>query len=374
MLEEFREVKRPCYLLKEEVLIKNLEVLKNFRLSAGVEILLALKAFAQFGAFATIRRYLSSATASSLYEAKLCFEEFKSKAHLCCPVYLEEDFEEMQAVSSHITFNSLTQFEQYKDRIQNDIKVALRINPELVLSKYDLYNAGSADSRFGIRADDLPAKLDPAVSGLHVHCLFETRADGLLKLLSTIERKFKTHLQQIEWLNLGGGHLITADNYNQEIASRELRKFSERYNVKIILEPGTAAVWQAGYLISFVRDIIHNGSVPTCMLDVSFTAHMPDCLEMPYKPNILGAKENAKHTYRMGGCTCLAGDVVGNYSFDKPLSIGDMIVFADMQHYTFVKSNMFNGVKHPDLGIMRTDGRIESIKSFSYSDYKNRLG
>jgi len=331
-----------------------------------------------WGVFDIFREYFSGAAASSLHEARLCFEEIGSKAHTYSPVYKHTEFEEILKYSSHVTFNSLDQYYKYSDILQKysgNISPGLRINPEYSDVTHGIYDPCSPGSRLGIAVDDLGNRLPDGIEGLHFHVLFESDSYALEKVLRIIESKFGQFFKELKWINMGGGHLITRDGYNIDHLIKILRKFKEKYGLHIILEPGSAFAWETGELVASVEDIVDNHGIKTAILDVSFTAHMPDCLEMPYKPKIIGATdpESGKPTYRMGGNSCLSGDFMGDWSFDKELKPGDRIIFWDMIHYTMVKTTTFNGVHHPSIGIWTMDGNFRLIREFGYKDYKNRL-
>lgn len=373
---DLQPIPSPCFVLDEKLLIKNLKLLQNIRKKAGIKILCAFKGYAMWSTFPLLRIFLDGATASSLHEAKLCHEEFGKKAHLCAPVYVEDEIEEITSISSHITFNSLNQFERFGPlALKKELKIALRINPEYSEVETTLYNPCIPGSRLGIIAENLPEILPKEVTGLHFHSLCEQNADTLARTLKVIEEKFGRHLQQISWLNIGGGHHFTRKDYDTNQFIQITKQFKNKHHLEIIAEPGEAIGWQTGYLISTVEDIIKSNGYSTAMLDVSFAAHMPDCLEMPYKPMVYGCSENdhSSCSYRLGGHTCLAGDFIGNYYFAHPLEIGDKIIFNDMIHYTMVKTNTFNGVKLPSIGIIKSNGQFELVKMFGYHDFKGRL-
>lgn len=371
---DLAEIPSPCFVLDEKLLIKNLELLDRIQKEAKIKILCAFKGYAMWSTFPLLRKYLSGATASSLHEAKLCFEEFKQKAHLCAPVYLDNEVEEITNISSHITFNSLSQFERFGQMALNKgLETALRINPEYAEIETPLYNPCVPGSRLGITSDNLPTELPSGITGLHFHSLCEQNADTLARTLKVVEEKFAKYLHQVSWINIGGGHHFTRKDYDVGLFIKTILAFREKYNLEIIAEPGEAIGWQTGYLVATVQDIICSNRINTAMLDVSFSAHMPDCIEMPYKPMVYGSSDNYTLKYRMGGLTCLAGDFMGDYHFEKPLEIGDKIVFDDMIHYTMVKTNTFNGVKLPSIGIIKNDGSFELLKHFAYEDYKSRL-
>ena len=359
---------------------KNLQLIKSVKERAGVEIILAFKAFAAWKSFPIIREYIQHSTASSVSEAQLAFEEMGNPAHTYAPAYTDEEFPLFLKYSSHITFNSLSQFYRFYPQVaasENSIKCGLRVNPEFSVVDTDLYNPSNPGSRLGVTVAGLGDTLPEGITGLHMHNLCENNSYDLEKTLEVLEKKFGKFFNQIEWLNLGGGHLMTHKDYDVEHLIKVLKGLKERYpNLQIILEPGSAFVWQTGVLVATVADIVVNNGISTAMLNVSFACHMPDCLEMPYKPRIKGAYHDpveGKPTYRMGGNSCLSGDFMGEWSFDKPLEIGDRIVFEDMNHYTTVKTTMFNGVSHPSIGIWRLNGEFELYRKFDYQDYKNRM-
>lgn len=371
------EIPSPCYVVEEELMRKNLELIKSVRDRAGVEIILAFKAFALWKTFPIIREYIPYSTASSLAEARLAYEKMGSKAHTYATVYLENEFDTITDCSSHITFNSVYQFQKYKNKaLAKGISCGLRINPEFSEVETDLYNPCAAGSRLGITADQLGSTLPEGIEGLHFHTLCESNSYDLEKTLEAVKKKFGHFLPQIKWLNMGGGHLMTKKGYDTEHLIKLLKKFKTEYpNLQIILEPGSAFTWRTGVLVSTIQDIVENHGIKTAMLDVSFACHMPDCLEMPYKPAIIGASDviSGKPTYRMGGNSCLSGDFYGSWSFDQEVRPGDRIVFEDMNHYTNVKTTMFNGVSHPSVALRHLDGTIEMLRTYGYEDYKSRM-
>jgi carboxynorspermidine decarboxylase len=363
---------------------------------AQVEIIMAFKAFAVWGAFPIIKQYFNLTTASSLAEARLAREEMGTFAHTYAPIFTEREFAKIAEYSSHITFNSLAQFEKFYPRMtdsQRKISCGLRINPEVSVVETDLYNPAVPGSRLGVIADLLPETLPEGIEGLHFHVLCENSSYDLEKVLKVVDEKFSKYFPQIKWLNMGGGHLITQKDYDTEHLIALLRQFKTKYpHLQIILEPGAAFVWQTGVLVSTVQDIVENRGIKTAMLDISFACHLPDCLEMPYQPEIEGAERcqmssskyqeaNASRLlplasetiYRLGGNSCLSGDYLGDWIFEKPLQVGDKIVFKDMIHYTMVKTTMFNGVSHPNIGIWTQNNDFKLIRSFDYEDYKNRM-
>lgn len=367
----------PCYVLDEKAFRANLALIKSVKERAGVEIILAFKAFAMWSVFPIVREYIPSSTASSLAEARLAYEEMKNKAHTYAPAYSDQEFSEIMSYSSHITFNSLSQFRKfYSQTTGKNISCGLRVNPEYSDVETDLYNPCAPGSRLGIVADLLDEDLPDGVEGLHFHTLCESSSYDLEKTLNVVEEKFGKYFSRLKWLNMGGGHLMTRDDYNVEHLILILKNFQAKYpHLQLILEPGSAFAWRTGVLVSTVLDIVENKGIKTAMLDVSFACHMPDCLEMPYKPAIVGATEvtAGKPTYRMGGNSCLSGDFFGSWSFDKELKPGDRIVFEDMIHYTMVKTTMFNGVSHPSIGIRTKNEQFILVKKFGYEDYKNRM-
>lgn len=375
----FSEIPSPAYVLDESLLRKNLELIHSVQQESGCSIILALKGFAMFPVFGMVKQYLSGATASSLNEARLIVEEMGCKAHTYAPAYLDREFEQMLQYSSHLTFNSLAQWERFKDRVKqhtHPVSCGLRINPQYSEVTTEMYNPCIAGSRLGITRDQIPDGLPEEIEGLHFHTLCENDSFTLERTLEAVELRFGDLLHQIKWLNMGGGHLMTRKGYDTQHLIGLIKKIRGKYNIDVILEPGSAIAWQTGYLRSTVLDIIDSQGIEVALLDVSFAAHMPDTLEMPYKPRILGATDptKGKPTYRMGGMTCLAGDFMGDYSFEQPLSVGDTIVFDDMIHYTMVKTTTFNGVNLPDIGIWQKNNRYRLIRNFGYESYKDRLG
>jgi carboxynorspermidine decarboxylase len=369
----------PCYVIDEERFRKNLFLIKRVSEQSGAEIILAFKGFAMWGVFNILKEYIKGASASSLHEARLCFEEIGMPAHTYSPVYKETDFESVLKYSSYVTFNSLGQYYKYSKFLsgyKGKISAGLRINPEYSEISHDIYNPCAPGSRLGITADDLIRKgLPDGIEGLHFHVLFEADSHALEKILQVVEMKFGNFFPMIKWINMGGGHLMTGKEYDTDHLVKILRRFRENTGLHVILEPGSAFAWETGELVSTVEDIVDNQGIKTAILNVSFTAHMPDCLEMPYKPNILGAADpvKGKPVYRLGGNSCLSGDFMGEWSFDKELKPGDRIIFLDMIHYTMVKTTTFNGVQHPSIGMWTMDNKFKLIKEFGYEDYKNRL-
>ena len=376
---DFSKIPSPCYLLDERLLDRNLAVIDRVRRETGVEIIVALKACAMWRIFPELAQHSDGATASSVAEARLVLEEYGQPAHTYAPVYTDAGFDEIVRCSSHVTFNSLTQFERFGQRaLINGISCGLRINPEYSPVETDLYNPCVAGSRLGVTAEALEAAggLPVGVEGLHFHVLCESRPEHLRRALEAVESRFGRYLDAVKWLNMGGGHLMTHAEYDCDALIALLNEFRARHpHLRLILEPGSAFTWRTGYLISTVEDIVENGGVSTAMLDVSFACHMPDCLEMPYKPAIVGAHDpqEGEKRWRMGGTSCLAGDYCGDWAFDHELRVGERIVFEDMIHYTMVKTTMFNGVAHPSIAIADPNGDIKIVKRFDADDFKSRM-
>lgn len=376
---DYSQIPSPCYVIDEERFRNNLELIRKVSDESGAEIILAFKGFAMWGVFPVFREYFNGASASSPHEARLSFEEVGSRAHTYSPVYKPESFSEIIRYSSHITFNSLAQYWKFYNRVEfekSGISAGLRINPEFSEIGHDIYNPCSPGSRLGITAGDLKQSgLPEGVEGLHFHVLFESDSFALEKVLKVVDDKFAVFYPHLKWINMGGGHLMTRKGYDTRHLITILKEFRERSGLHLILEPGSAFAWQTGELVSTVEDIVENVGIRTAILDTSFTAHMPDCLEMPYKPQIIGAYDPVpgKPSYRLGGNSCLSGDFMGDWSFDQELKPGDRVVFLDMIHYTMVKTTTFNGVQHPSIGIWTRDNKFRLIREFGYEDYRNRL-
>lgn len=385
-------VPTPCYIVEEDLLRRNLSLIRGVSERAGVEVILAFKAFALWKSFPIFREYIRSTTASSSNEALLAYEEFGSRAHTYSPAYTERDFGTILKCSSHITFNSLGQYERFRDAVARHnasgpsgrVSCGLRVNPEYSEIEVELYNPCAPGSRFGVTASCLPAELPEDIEGFHCHCHCESSSYALEHTLQHLEKKFGHWLPRLRWLNLGGGHLMTRKGYDTEHLIGLLKGLRSRYpDLCVILEPGSAFAWQTGPLVASVVDIVESAGIRTAILDVSFTCHMPDCLEMPYQPAVRGAETLApdavKHAapqdnvYRLGGNSCLSGDFMGSWRFGHPLEIGERIIFEDMIHYTTVKTNMFNGVNHPSIAMLHTDGELEYYREYGYSDYRDRM-
>lgn len=375
------EIPTPAYVLDEEKLTRNLEILKSVQERTGCKILLAQKAFSMFCEYPLIGRYLKGTTASGLYEAKLGREEMGKENHIFAPAYKETEIDEIAGICDHVIFNSFSQLRKYKDRCLGKAGIGLRINPECsTQGDHAIYDPCAPGSRLGIIARNFTREVeaDPqildGVEGLHFHTLCEQNADDLEKTLSAVEEKFGVYLKQMKWLNMGGGHHITREDYDIERLITCICHMKETYGLEIYLEPGEAVALNAGYLVTEVMDLVENG-IQTLILDTSAACHMPDVLEMPYRPPLKDSGEAGEkaYTYRLSSCTCLAGDVIGDYSFDREIRIGDKLYFMDMAIYSMVKNNTFNGMPLPDIAVMHEDGECEVIRHFGYEDFKSRL-
>jgi len=379
----------PCFVCEEALLEKNLKILDRVQKEAKVKILLALKGFALWSTFDLCKEYLHGCCASGLHEAKLAYTQFKKEVHTYSPAYKDEEFEEIVSISDHVVFNSVNQWQKFKDKAIGKTSCGLRVNPEFSSVEVDLYNPCGTYSRLGITKKQLQkaiisysSSIISQIEGLHFHALCEQNVDALQRVLEAFEEKFGEFLPQMKWVNFGGGHHITRKDYNVKGLIELLKEFKHKYpHLEIYLEPGEAVGWQTGSLVATVLDIVHNG-IDIAILDTSAEAHMPDTLAMPYTPEIKGAKiinstsdelSLITNLYRLGGNTCLAGDIIGDYSFDKPLQIGDKIILEDMIHYTMVKTTTFNGINLPAIAIKKKDGSFKVIKEFGYEDYKSRL-
>ena len=371
----------PAYVLDESRLRRNLSLISQVQQHSGAQIIVAFKGFSMWSAFPLLREYgIGGATASSLNEARLAKEELRGKVHVYAPAYADAEFPELLALADHLTFNSFSQWERFRPQVQaaraagRHIGVGIRVNHEYGEVETDLYNPAGPFSRLGVtRAEFRPDLLD-GIDGLHFHSLCENDSGTLERTLSVFEEKFGEFLPRMRWVNFGGGHLMTRAGYDLERLVRVVRAFREKWGVQVILEPGSAFGWQTGWLVSSVLDVVHNVKT-SALLDVSASAHMPDVLEMPYRPRVLGAQAAGElaHSYLLGGTTCLAGDVIGEYSFAQPLAVGDRVIFDDMIHYTMVKTSFFNGVRHPDIGILGQGGQYRTVKTFGYQEFKAKL-
>ena len=377
----------PYYMIEEPLLRRNLQLISDIARRTDSEWILAFKAFALWKTFPVFREYISATTASSLSEARLAMEEFGAKAHTFSPAYKDDEIDQIVACSSHLTFNSLSQYERFHERA-SQCSVGLRVNPEYSEVGTLLYNPCAPGTRFGVTADKLPDQLPADIQGFHCHCHCESGADVFERTLVHIEEKFAHWLPQLKWINFGGGHLVTRSDYDVQLLVSIVNGFHQRWpHLKVIFEPGSAFAWQTGPLVSQVVDVVEDRGIRTAILDVSFTCHMPDCLEMPYYPDVRGAQhveEHAEptgpsrqavspHTYRLGGNSCLSGDFMGLWRFDHELQVGEEIVFEDMIHYTTVKTNMFNGITHPAIVFKHADGQMELLRRYGYEDYRERM-
>ncbi len=371
----------PCYLLDERVLIKNLQTLESVQKKTGCKILLAQKAFSMFSVYPTIAKYLSGTTASGLYEAKLGYEEmgepFNKETHIFAPAYLENEIDEILEICDHVVFNSFSQLNKYREKISSldkKIEIGMRINPEYSEIDTDIYNPCAPCSRLGATLSQFEKYADSieGLDGIHFHTMCEQNSDTLERTIQIIDDEFGKYISKMKWINFGGGHHITKPGYDIEKLIKCIMFFKNKYGVEVYIEPGEAIALNAGYLVSSVLDTMENG-MRIAILDASASCHMPDVLEMPYRPNVINSTPNGKARYRLTGNTCLAGDVIGDYSFDSRLKVGDKVVFCDMAIYTMVKNNTFNGMRLPSIAIYRENSEIEIIKSFDYKDFKNRL-
>ncbi len=374
----YAQAPSPSFLLDESRLRRNLELISSVQERAGVSVILALKGFSMWRVFPLVKQYLKGATASSLHEARLIYEEMGVRAHTYSPAYIPGELEEILKYSSHLTFNSVAEYERHAGHLAkagHKVSAGLRVNPEYSEVETDLYNPAAPGSRLGIAPDGLGERLPEGVEGLHFHTLCESSSFDLEKVLAAFEHHFGRFFPQLKWVNFGGGHLMTRQGYDIPHLIQLLQKFRERTGLEVIMEPGSAIAWETGELVTTVLDVVENRGVRTAIIDASFTAHMPDTLEMPYLPKIIGSKPEGEglYTYRIGGVSCLAGDYKQAYHFDRPLEPGDRLVFWDMIHYTMVKTTTFNGVKHPDICMWREDGELEVVKRFGYEDFKGRL-
>lgn len=372
------------YVLEEERLRNNLQLIKTVAQKADVEIILAFKAYALWKTFPIFREYVNSTTASSLAEARLAVDKFGSKAHTFSPAYTDYEIDEIAACSSHISFNSLTQYDRFHERVKNAngvISIGVRVNPEYSEVETDLYNPCAKGTRFGVSSDSLPQQLPADIEGFHCHCHCESGADVFARTLVHIEEKFSKWFSQIKWINFGGGHLMTRKGYDTQLLISTLNGFHSRYPwLKVIMEPGSAFAWQTGPLVSQVVDVVEDHGIRTAILNVSFTCHMPDCLEMPYKPAVRGAETleadipGNRLVYRLGGNSCLSGDFMSAWKFDHELEIGENVIFEDMIHYTTVKTCTFNGITHPAIAMVhKGSNELEILREYTPYDYISRM-
>ncbi|MCM1377334.1 MAG: carboxynorspermidine decarboxylase [Clostridium sp.] len=378
----------PYYIVYEEKLRRNLELIKRVEFLAGVKIIMAFKANALWKTFPIISEYISASTASSLNEMKLSLEYLGNDVHAYCPVYTDTTFPDFLAGCSHITFNSLSQFNKFYPQIEEHnkfvasnggmrVSAGLRVNPHCSIVETDIYNPCLPGSRFGVEADTLGDKLPEGIEGLHFHALCESDSHDLEKLLNAFEEQFGRYIPDLKWINMGGGHLMTRKGYDIDHLVKLLKDFSSRYpGVQLIMEPGSAFTWQTGDLVTCVLDVVENAGIRTAIIDASFACHMPDCLEMPYRPAItesLPDDDTSGYAYRLGGNSCLSGDYVGDWRFAKPLKAGDKLTLLDMNHYTTVKTNMFNGIQHPSIWLQPLSGTPRLLREYTYEDYRERM-
>ena len=384
---DLNKIPTPYYLVDETLLTRNLEMLAGVADRTGCRILLAQKAFSMFYFYPLIGKYLHGTTSSGLFEARLGYEEMsgaekrylhesdKCEIHIFSPAYKDSEFDEILTLCDHISFNSFTQWEKFKTRaVASGRQCGIRINPECSTQEHGIYDPCSPGSRLGVPSGQFRGDLLEGISGLHFHTLCEQNADALVETLKAVEEKFGSYLYQMKWLNIGGGHHITRPDYNVELLVQTINRLKEKYNLQIYIEPGEAVALNAGYLVSEVIDLLHN-DVDIAIVDTSAACHMPDVLEMPYRPGVVGSgmPTEKSYTYRLGGPTCLAGDIIGDYSFDEPLKPGDKLVFCDMAIYSMVKNNTFNGIGLPSIAVVTNDRKIRLVKKFGYEDFKERL-
>ncbi|KGK88273.1 carboxynorspermidine decarboxylase [Desulfosporosinus sp. HMP52] len=375
---DIKALPTPCYIVDERLFLRNLEILKSVQERTGCKILLAQKGFSMYSLFPLASKYLTGVTSSSLFEARLGYEEMGKEVHIYAPAYIEEEFEEIMSYCDHISFNSFDQWNRFKDKVKNQstksISCGIRINPEYSEIETPIYDPCYQNSRLGVTlANFRPEELE-GLEGLHFHTMCEQNSDTLERTIRVVDQKFGQYIKKMKWLNFGGGHHITRPDYDIETLVRSIKYFQDKYGVEVYLEPGEAVALDTGFLVAKVLDIVDNG-MKIAILDTSAACHMPDVLEMPYRPKIIdaGKPEEYSYTYRLGGHTCLAGDIIGDYSFKQPLKSGDRLVFCDMAHYTMVKNNMFNGVNLPSIVLYNEEEGIKVVKQFGYEDFKNRL-
>lgn len=375
MEQSLYSVETPCYVVDEASLIRNLTILKEVAEQAGCKILLAQKAFSMYAVYPLVRRYLTGTTASGLFEARLGFEEMGAETHVFSTAYDEQEFDEILVLCDHITFNSFAQWQKYRSRaLAAGRSCGIRINPECSTQERGIYDPCAPGSRLGVTRENFHPELLEGLEGLHFHTLCEQNSDALIETLAVVEKKFGAFLPRMKWVNFGGGHHITREDYDRPALIDCVRRFRETYGVEVYLEPGEAIALNAGFLVASVLDIVRNG-IDIALLDTSAACHMPDVIEAPYRPRLLhgGQPGEKQHTYRLAGSTCLAGDIIGDYSFDRPLYEGDKLIFEDMAIYSMVKNNTFNGMRLPSIALRREDGKIETVRRFGYREFKERL-
>lgn len=375
---DIRVLPSPCYIVDERLLIKNLEILQSVQQRTGCSILLALKGFSMYSVFPLVGKYLKGVTASSLFEARLGYEEMGKEVHIYTPAYVVEEFDEILRICDHIIFNSFDQWNRFKDQVKSlntkKVSCGIRINPEYSEIKTPIYDPCFQYSRLGVTLSNFRPDELGGIEGLHFHTMCEQNSDTLERTIQVVDKKFGKYIKKMKWLNLGGGHHITRPDYDIDTLVRSIKFFQNKYGVNIYLEPGEAVALNTGYLVARVLDIVDNG-MKIAILDTSAACHMPDVLEMPYRPEIIDAGKPGEYpyTYRLGGLTCLAGDIIGDYSFKQPLKPDDRLVLCDMAHYTMVKNNTFNGVNLPAIALFNEEEGIKIIRQFGYDDFKTRL-
>jgi carboxynorspermidine decarboxylase len=374
----FEALPSPCYIIDERLLIKNLEILNSVQERTGCKILLAQKGFSMHSVYPLIGKYLKGVTSSSLFEARLGYEKMGKEVHVYAPAYIDEEFDELLKYSDHIVFNSFHQWNKFKDKVKNHtskkIECGIRVNPEYSEIETPIYDPCFTGSRLGVTLSNFKPEELEGIDGLHFHTMCEQNSDTLERTIKVVDEKFGKYIAKMKWINMGGGHHITRPDYDLETLIRSIMFFKNKYGVEVYLEPGEAIALNTGYLVGTVLDIVDNG-MKIAVLDASAACHMPDVLEMPYRPNIIdaGKPDENPYTYRLGGNTCLAGDVIGDYSFKQPLRPGDRLIFCDMGHYTMVKNNMFNGVNLPSIALYNEKEGVKVIRQFAYEDYEGRL-
>ena len=373
---DYRFVPSPCFVLEETRLRHNLEILDYVQKKSGAKIICALKGFSMWSTFPIVAEYLPGATASSLNEALLAKNEMNKEVHVFAPLYEDQEMDQIISIADHISFNSFSQWQHFKNKIlKSKVSPGIRVNPESSTVETDLYNPCGRFSRLGVTQKEFKPELLEGLEGFHFHALCEQNVDALESVLQAFEEKFGAWIPQMKWVNFGGGHHITRKDYEVEKLIQLIVSFKKRYpGIDVILEPGEAVVWQTGELVATVGDLVYN-ELDIAVLNISVSAHMPDCLEMPYRPMVRGSglAQEKKFTYKLTGNTCLAGDVIGDYSFDEPLKVGDQIIFEDMIHYTMVKTTFFNGVRHPDIGIWTKENQFKLVRHFTYEQFRDKL-
>ena len=378
IIKNEKNLPSPCWLLDEKLLLNNLKLLKSIKDRTGAKVLLALKGYALWKSFDLVKEYLDGCCASGLHEAQLAHDTFGREVHTYSPAFKDDELEQIAKISQHLVFNSPSQFHKYAKKAKvtnNNISLGLRVNPEYSASPKEIYNPCGVHSRLGTTLKNFDESILSSCDGLHFHALCEQDSDALESVLKNFEDKFGEYIPQMKWINFGGGHHITKKGYDVEKLIKLIKEFKQKYSVEVYLEPGEAVGWQTGVLIATVLDIVHNG-IDIAILDTSAEAHMPDTILMPYRADVRNAGEinTKKFNYQLAGNTCLAGDIIGDYSFDEALKIGDKIIFEDQMHYTMVKATTFNGIKLPTIAIKKENGNIEIVKEFGYEEFKGRLG